>query len=439
MASSSNRKSSSSASRASKPTFRRAASAKGTPVSSKPARAAAPRRTAAKPAAKPAPAKKASSARVSQVPTRAAARAKTRASAKPAIPARKPQVKPAVKTVSTPTARAAVKPAASATPRLKAKAPAPKKLSLSPSKPAKAPRRALPFAGALRAVTGFLAGLLGRLPGKVAALALGGAAVVAIVAVFVIHSPLFAATDVRINGSEHVPQSTAEQLIEVPSGTTLLNVDAGRIASALLEDPWVSSVDIEREFPHTLIITPHERRVSAIVYITTDDVAWALGDDGCWIAPVSLSVTVDAEGNVIAEAGDTGEGGALSEGAKQLSGLDAARVLARQDGALLFTDVPADVAPSSGQEASSEIVQAGLAYATRFSSDFIAQVDHISLSSVDAVTAYLTSGVEVALGAPEDIEDKELIVTRLLEQQQGVTYVNVRTPDAYTFRSAPGA
>ena len=67
-------------------------------------------------------------------------------------------------------------------------------------------------------------------------------------------------------------------------------------------------------------------------------------------------------------------------------------MLAHQDGAVLFTDVPADVAPSSGMESNSEIVQAGLAYANGFSDALIAQIDHIALPSVDAITAYLTSG-----------------------------------------------
>ena len=296
--------------------------------------------------------------------------------------------------------------------------------------------------------------------------------------IFVVNSPLFGATAIVVNGSEHVSRETAERLLEVPGGTTLLNVNTSALAESLMGNPWISGVDVEREFPHTLVITPHERSVAAIVYITTDDVAWAIGDDGCWIAPVSLAVTVDAEGNVVDEAasvpessegatdGDAAAGDAstdgsdgaasadagdaagddaaakdgsdaLPDGSQRLSGLDAARVLAHQDGAVLFTDVPADVAPSSGMESNSEIVQAGLAYANGFSDALIAQIDHIALPSVDAITAYLTSGVEVALGAPDDIEDKELIVTRLLEQQQGVTYVNVRTPDAYTFRSAP--
>ena len=142
----------------------------------------------------------------------------------------------------------------------------------------------------------------------------------------------------------------------------------------------------------------------------------------------TLGVSTDAEGNVV-------EG--TVEGGQTLTGADAAHALARKDGAILFTDVPTDVEPSTGREVSSEVVLAGLAYANGFSPEFIAQIQSLSLPSVDAITAYLDSGIEVSLGAPDDIETKERVVTRLLEQQQGVTYINVRVPDNYTFRSAP--
>ena len=85
------------------------------------------------------------------------------------------------------------------------------------------------------------------------------------------------------------------------------------------------------------------------------------------------------------------------------------------------------------------MVLAGLKYANGFSDAFKQQIQSLSLPSVDAITAYLTSGIEVALGEPTDIETKERVVTRLLEQQEGVTYINVRVPDSYSFRSAPAA
>ena len=327
----------------------------------------------------------------------------------------------------------------------------------------------------------------------------GVLALVALAVVVVVNSSLFAATDIRIVGSEHVAQDAAEQLINLPEGTTLLNVDEDQIVESLKQNPWVAGVDVKREYPHTLVITPRERAVSAIMYVAADDIAWAIGNDGCWIAPLSLAVAVDDSGAIVesgivstaisdqaedggasaptdtradpsadgadasedgaADASDAGDGSASDDGGsdapadedkpaeddgdgepadqQDLAGLGAAEALARHFGALLLTDVASDVAPSSGSDVSAPIILAGLDYAKKFSSDFKAQIKYLSVPSKEAIAANLVSGIEVALGAPEDIGLKERVVTTLLEQQPGVTYIDVRTPNAYTFRSVP--
>ena len=408
MASSSNRKSNSSVSKASKPTFRRAGS-----------KASAPRPQAA-PASAPRQAKKPISSYTARTRVGKPVMRK-RASAPAAKPFKqKPTAqKPAGSKLSAPAVAALKKPQR----RMK-----PLTTVAAPAKPAPAGKAAsllgrigAVFAGIVRVVGGFVSG-------KVITIFVACALVLGVGGVVLVNSPVFAATDVVIEGSEHVSTEAAQRLVTIPSGTTLFNVNADAITEALSENPWVTGVSIEREFPHTLRIKPEERTVAAIVYIPADDIAWAIGSDGNWIAPVSLSVSTDAEGNVV-------EG--TVEGGQTLTGADAAHALARKDGAILFTDVPTDVEPSTGREVSSEVVLAGLAYANGFSPEFIAQIQSLSLPSVDAITAYLDSGIEVSLGAPDDIETKERVVTRLLEQQQGVTYINVRVPDNYTFRSAP--
>ena len=324
--------------------------------------------------------------------------------------------------------------------------------------------------------------------GRVAGIAAAVLVAVAVLGIVVANSPIFAITDVVVNGSEHVTQQTAEQLVNVPDGATLMNVDTGAIEEALSQNPWVSGATIERQFPHTLVITPTEHEVAAIAFIASSDVAWSISAEGTWIAPISLSVIMDAEGNVeptssLAQAdagaqpdasaqgdasadgsgadadGAAGDGSedagtadadaadasadasastapAVPEGSQLLTGLDAAVALAQQDGAVLFTDVAADIEPSSGAEVTSEVLLAGLEYVNGFSAEFRSQVREMSLGSVEAISAILTSGVEVSLGEPTDISTKERIVTRLLEQEQGVVYINVSTPDQYTFRQA---
>ncbi len=292
-------------------------------------------------------------------------------------------------------------------------------------------------------------------------------------------SELFAATDIQINGSEHISQETAQRLIELPDDVTLFNVSDDEIIQDLKKSPWVKGVDIQRQFPHTLIITPTERTVAAIVYIAADDVAWAVSDDGTWIAPVSLSVAIDTDGNVVDATGmsavqdssstdDSADSGSLdasdssddsdtsgdttdsstdsadaqdtqtqtADGYTLLTGEEAARAVAERMGASLFLNVGTDVSPSSGNSVTTEALLVGLKYVNGFSSEFLAQIKSFSLPSVQAAACHLANGVEVALGDAEDIEKKERVVTELLNKQSDVTYINVRTPDAYTYRAA---
>ena len=336
--------------------------------------------------------------------------------------------------------------------------------------------------------------------GRIVAVALSAAIVFAVAAVVVLNSGLFAANDIQIKGSEHVSQEVAERLIDLPKNVTLFNVSDTQITDQLKKSPWVKGVDIKRVFPHTIVITPTERTVAAIVYLSADDVAWAVGDDGAWIAPVSLSVadTSDSEdGSASTDADDaaaddtddgatstadvssdgqdssaTGDGGdaASSDGTSDDSGASvgsesqddadqdqsqdsdqsakdetvttvagesAAQSVASKLGVVLLTDVGTDLSPSSGAKVKSDTVLAALKYIDGFSDSFLKKIKYFSIPSVQAISINLNSGVEVSLGDATDIQKKERVVTKLLEQQAGVTYVNVRTPDNYTYRAAP--
>lgn len=507
MASSFNRKSSSSASSASKPTFRRAGASSPRPVPGpRPKKAARP---GAAPAKKKAPARKAPAAAgavrggsllggmgrakaASPRKTSLSAPAAKSGSPKPQAPKTRVQTKGAAPTVRRPAGKPAggKRPAGPGTKRI---------LSTPPSKGAASGGKGF----ALPALPHIPLPKLPALPGRFIGIALAAVLALGVLGIVVANSPLFAITDVVVNGSEHVTQEAAEQLVDVPQGSTLMNVDVGSIEESLGQNPWIAGADVERRFPHTLVVTPREHEVAAIAFIASSDVAWSISAEGTWIAPISLSVTVDAEGNVApasalaradagtptstdeqdAAAGDAAdgdaaaedggagepsdggsdtassdtsdEGGAASggdgeaadaaqqaptvavpEGSQLLTGMDAAVALAQQDGVVLFTDVAADIEPSSGAEVTSEVLLAGLEYVNGFSSSFRSEVRELSLESVEAISAILKSGIEVSLGEPVDIATKERIVTRLLEQEQGVVYINVSTPDHYTFRQA---
>lgn len=421
MALSSNRKSNSSASRTAKPTYRRA---KGSASTSKAQVATRPAKKAKK-AAKPS--KAAKLAAPASRPVKATRPSKTSrpVNVRP-VPAAKKSVKGAKRTLQAKPTPSMAKAAQAATkrgglkvvPAAQGGAPASPRATVSPLAILN-----LPFA-------------------KIAAAALGVLVLVGVVWVLIANLPVFAATDIQVKGSEHIPQNMVDRLVDVPSGATLLNVDTASIEESLKQNPWVEGVEVERQFPHTLIITPIEHEIAAIAYITSGDVAWAIGVDGTWIAPISLSVTVDEDGNIISTTGET-QGDAdkkqddskAKDGSRVLTGTQAALAIARRDDAILFINIPADISPASGSEVTSEVILAGLEYANGFSTEFVNQIEELSLESVDAISANLTSGIEVSLGSPENIALKERVITGLIEEVEGVTYINVRDPENPTYRA----
>ena len=407
MASSSDRKLNSSASRASKPTFRRAGGRSGAP--------AKPQRNTVAHSKSVGHARQTSRPVVgSQLGNRPAAKKSSRPSvtskpvmgAKPARPMATPKPSTGTKAPRPGRTLGASKPRSLTSVPATAKKPSGKK-SVNP----------LSSLGAMVNKTSDAASVVAG-KGKIVGGVLAALAVLVVVAIVVINSGLFTATDIQIQGSEHVTKHDAIQLIDLPEGTSLFNVDPDQITEDLKQNPWVSGVDVQRQFPHTLI---------AIAYISSDDLAWAIGDDDTWIAPLSTSVEVDDQGNVIT----------TGQGSNTLTGIDAALALAKHYGAVLLTDVSADVAPVSGQAVSSKAVKAGLDYVRGFSSEFLGQVKDISTPSVEAISANLNNGIEVSLGDSNDIVKKERVVTKLLSQVEGVTYINVRSPGNYTFRNAP--
>lgn len=358
--------------------------------------------------------------------------AKSGPSVKPRVVA-STKVKPAAKSLAKP--KLMVKSAAS---KGAVKVPASKRAGSPAPAPSKAPAAKAAVASRLAAAGSAAGAMVSRVPipkiGPVKAFIAALIALALLLGGFILaNSPLFAATDVEVRGSAHVEAETARALVDIPEGTTLFNVDDKAILESLKAVPWVKGVKIEREWPNTLIVTPVEREMRAVAYITADEVAWGIGEDGTWIAPLTLVVAVDAEGNEVA----LGDDGSVPEGAAQLPAFDAALRLAQDSGSLLLTDVPSDVSPKGGEPVSAEVVLAGLEYANSFSEDFVAQIKDISVASVEAISANLVSGVEVSLGKPQNIVEKERVVTKLLSEHQGVTYINVREPGAYTFRSAP--
>lgn len=246
----------------------------------------------------------------------------------------------------------------------------------------------------------------------VVAAALVALALVALVAFLVLrNTPAFQITAVEVEPTEHVSSESMESLAQVPVGSTLLNVDTGAIEESLKKNPWVGSVSFSRQFPGTLRITVQEQKVDSLVLMSSGTIAWYLSDQGTWIEPVVIQ---PADGQ---------------------SAADAALAIAKERGCLLVTDVPPTVDPAAGSVATDEVLDAVRQFREGFSADFAAQVACYRAPSTESISCILDNGVEVSLGAPTEISEKERIVTGYLAEHEGsLLLINVRVVSSPAYR-----
>ena len=314
--------------------------------------------------------------------------------------------------------------------------------------------------------------------GKIAAGVVGLMVVGLIAFALIVGSGVFAATDVTFVSTKHVDAASMQRMVKLDEKKSLLSVSKSEILEQLQSNPWIRDVSIERHFPHSLVVTPVEREVFAIAYVNTTNVAWAIGDDDCWIAPVSLSTVVEedpassdqdaaAEPQPDASSDDAaandggdetpqnlvntsldaqqrgGESGSADEADGQdqplnldgLEGYEAALAVARDMGAVLLTDCGTDIDPQPGKPVAGGGVLNALTFAHEFSASFMENVRSFSATNVESTSLYLESGVEVALGKADKISYKERATLAVLEQDSSVVYINVRTPESPTWRS----
>lgn len=237
------------------------------------------------------------------------------------------------------------------------------------------------------------------------------AAVLGVALLVLSNTSTFKIDSIDAVATDHVSADDIQKLASVEEGTTLLNVDTGAITQRLMKNPWIASVSIDREFPDKLKISVTERKVEAVVVMSSRSVAWYLGEGEVWLEPVNLDV---------------------SEGQ---SADDVALEKATSIGAILITGVPATVDPVAGSKATDDVITAVRSYLDGFSSDFASQIVSFTAPSEASISCVLASGVEVSLGSPTDISSKEEVVKSLLaEYPDELTYINVRVPSSPSYR-----
>lgn len=244
-------------------------------------------------------------------------------------------------------------------------------------------------------------------------------ALVALVAVGVIIGGLFALSltpilpvqQINAEATNHLTQENILKLAAVPDNATLLNVDTAKIEENLAKNPWVKSVHVSRKLPGELTISVEERQVFAIVTIPSGNSAWYLSEDGAWIEPMPAQAL---------------DGGDL---------VQVALAQAKEDGCLLIRDTPSTVDPKAGAKTTDAPILDCIQYQTTFSQGLASQIVSYSAASEEAISCVLSSGLEISLGAPNQISSKEAVINELMGAHPNqLTYINVRNPAKPSYR-----
>ncbi|MDD5448727.1 MAG: FtsQ-type POTRA domain-containing protein [Actinomycetota bacterium] len=90
-------------------------------------------------------------------------------------------------------------------------------------------------------------------------------AAVAFLVYFCFFTDALSVSDIRMRGNSSLPEEYLRGLSGVESYENLLTLPVRVLDKNLRMNPWISDVDIERELPHTLIITVKEREPLAVV------------------------------------------------------------------------------------------------------------------------------------------------------------------------------
>jgi cell division protein FtsQ len=221
----------------------------------------------------------------------------------------------------------------------------------------------------------------------VVALALAAAALLYAGARF---TSAFAVEKVEVSGGgpgvRHAVRAAAEPLL----GTSLVGFDEDELRRRLEAIPAVHGFDVDRAFPHTLSIAVVQERPLAVIRTGTE--AWLVSARGRVLRSLDLNAT----------------------GKRPV-------VWAGPDTSLAL-----------GGTAAGDDVRAALA-ALRRRPDGLPDV-HSARVSGGMVTLVLASGMELRLGAPEDLGLKLVVANRVLrrlraQEAAGIVYVDVSVPE----------
>lgn len=207
-------------------------------------------------------------------------------------------------------------------------------------------------------------------------------------------SSLLSITEIEVEG---VVELTADEVIDVaalPEGSTLLRFPRAEMEVRLAAHPWIAAAHISRRLPDGLVIHIDERSPAALV---------DTGEATFWL--------VDANAMVLGQ-----------------------RTPETTETVTVIRDLT-DFEPVAGERSDSVSLENALRVLEGLSEEMLARVRAVSAPSVDLTTLMTVEDIEVLVGSAEDIEKKDAVALRIMEEQaETVVHINVRTVDRPTWR-----
>lgn len=204
---------------------------------------------------------------------------------------------------------------------------------------------------------------------------------------------VFAVESVEVTGVTRLTEQHVIDLAGIPGDATLLNIGTAKIVQRIEADPWVDSVELDRDFPSTLKIAVTERVPVVMVDAGGTDL-WLVDADATWLGPRTADDT------------DT----------------------------VTIRDV-ADLEPAAGTKATSKELINAIAVARGIGEELRSATRAVSAPSIEKTAIITNDDIEVFVGDAENITDKARIATEILEREKGkVVYINVRVVDRPTWR-----
>ncbi len=206
-------------------------------------------------------------------------------------------------------------------------------------------------------------------------------------------SPLFLVEEVVVNGEDHLAAESVVASAAIPAETSLHRLPASEIEARLARDPWIRSVKVSRDYPHTVVIDIVERKPSVVVDAGGKEL-WVVSTDGYWLGIRSTEET----------------------------------------GLLTVLDL-ASVEASIGAKTKSEELTNAIKVINGISPELRARVRSISAPSVEKTALTTVDDIEIFIGEATDLKAKDRVIQEILAQEAGsVVYINVRVVDSPTWR-----